>query len=490
MEEKRMSERSTRHGVLGRLSVILGICACLAGCRLVVNASDPTPSPDPAATPAATATPEAATTPSPSPDPQADAGQDLRGVLGGLVRLSGSVSGFPAEGSAYAWSFVGLPHDSKLGPGSISGADSLNASFLPDADGIYQLDFTASIPGLSVTDRVVVSVDYDLNRAPNAQIGFYPMNYCQPGEDIEFSPYAWDDDMDGLSYVLSVESEPAGSSLSIEPDAKVYCGENLPVRTLRPQVEGRYEIRLTVTDAKGAQGTALAGFTVKAKNPHGNTSPIANAGGDMILSQAVNATVGTNISSADLDGDPLSYSWECVSYPACFPAQAAAALAQNGSGFSLSMGLPTGVYVFELTVDDGTVQGPDDQAPTDTDTMTVTMLDTPLQIWYAKTQSQSVAVGATASAAFQVLADPDITYNLPGSVGYSFVSKPAASTCALVPSYSVRGSVATFGWSFAPDSVGTYVVAATFIDHARTFTRIMSVSAATDEEGVIDVSVY
>jgi hypothetical protein len=451
---------------------------------------------DQMASPAPTATPVAAQGSGPgasdSQGPRAYAGMDAQVILGRRVSFSGEAIGFPAGAPNYCWSFAGLPHDSALGPEDISGADGPNASFTPDVDGTYYLDMTASIPGLSFTDRVAVTAAYDLNRPPEAYIDYYFGNYCQPGECLIIIPIASDPEHDGVRYSCRLESQPEGSSLGFGDDAAVYYSHGLPRQQLWPTVEGSYTIRLTATDTKGAEASALSSFTVKARNPSGNSSPIANAGTDLRGFQNSAGTLTRPTQSYDLDGDALSYSWRCISYPASFPAQAASALAFGGPTFTLNMGLPTGDYVFELTVDDGTVQGEGDEPPTATDTMTFTIRDTPAQILNADTDGMVAFGGIMVMMGVTMQRDPDISCDPSQTVSYAFLAKPAASASTLSYSFAPEytGSYANYSASFPLDAPGRYIVAATFRDYAHTFTRIFSIAKPTNSEGGIDVSVY
>jgi hypothetical protein len=408
------------------------------------------------------------------------------------VQLVGSAVGFAAGTRACGWSFAGLPRDSSLGPGSILGADSLSASFTPDVDGIYYLDLTVSVSGTSVSDRVVVTAEYDLNRPPSVHFESSSDFLCQPGQAISLMPYASDPDKDGITYELSFESQPQGSSLAFSVDPKAYFDSELPARTLSPVVEGSYAVRLTATDAKGAQASALTEFTVKSKKPFGNTSPVANAGPDMSGLQDAESAMDIAGRGADPDGDPLSYSWRCVSYPPCFPASEADALARSGSTLSLTMGLPTGEYVFELTVADGTVQGAGDEPPTATDSMTFRIIDTPAQMYREMTSGFATFGGYGVACGFIMKRDPDISCNPSQNVAFSFLARPAGSATSLDPPGppEYAGAQSVYWASFIYDMPGRYVVAAVFRDYAHTFTRIVTISVGLAGEGAIDVSIY
>jgi hypothetical protein len=481
MEEKRMSERSTRHGVLGRLSVILGICACLAGCRLVVNASDPTPSPDPAATPA----PEASS-------PEVSAGNDKMIAVGAAVWLNGTARGFSAGPVSCRWSFAGLPRGSTLGPGAIGRPDSLSAVFTPDVDGVYYLDLTVSCSGLSLTDRVIVTARYDLNLPPEAYFPVGAQYCCKPGESFWLEGYVRDPERGMIRYAYGFDSQPAGSVLCFQADDAARPMGWLPRKLLKPIVEGRYDVRLDMFDERGARSSKVTSFTVKAKNPRGNSSPIANAGPDLYNYQNSEGSSVFPTFSVDYDGDALSYSWKCVSYPDCFPPEAAASLAMSGSSLSLPLGLPAGDYVYELTVDDGTIQGEGDEPPTSTDTMTYTVRDTPARIGTAETNGSCMAVGQSANLVVTMLRDPDISCDPSRNVEFACLRRPDASRTSLVYSFAPQysGNVSVYAASLPLDAPGYYLVSASFRDHNHTFTRIFSFSAVADDEGGIDVSVY
>ena len=118
---------------------------------------------------------------------------------------------------------------------------------------------------------------------------------------------------------------------------------------------------LTVTDARGLTGTDTVTITVTP----GNLSPVANAGGDQVVSEGAAVTLAGSATDDDHAVNLLTYSWrQTAGAPSVNLANANTANAR----FTAPTQLVTNASLtFELTVTD-----PDQATGTDTATITVT----------------------------------------------------------------------------------------------------------------------
>lgn len=142
-------------------------------------------------------------------------------------------------------------------------------------------------------------------------------------------------DPDGkvVSYLWTKISGPSAFNI-VNPKSAVTDVSGL--------TEGVYQFQLTVTDDKGATGSATIKVTV---NSATNKAPVANAGSDKTTTLPINAVTLTG-SGTDADGTITAYQWSKLSGPdhLFFVNPKAATTEVNG--------LVEGVYQFQLTVTD------------------------------------------------------------------------------------------------------------------------------------------
>ena len=137
-----------------------------------------------------------------------------------------------------------------------------------------------------------------------------------------------------LTYSWTLQSVPAGSVASLS-------NANTMVATFVADVTGTYTVQLTVSN--GTEGDSAI-ITVSTSN----SPPVANAGPNQTV--AVGSTVQLNGSkSFDVDGNPLTYTWNFVSTPAT----SAAALASPTSVTPSFTADVAGTYIIQLVVNDG-----------------------------------------------------------------------------------------------------------------------------------------
>ena len=72
---------------------------------------------------------------------------------------------------------------------------------------------------------------------------------------------------------------------------------------------GDYTVVLTVTDDKGAQGTAQQVLSIA--HPEPNHDPIIDAGGSEPYRGAIGTPITFTATGGDPEGDTLTYTWTC-----------------------------------------------------------------------------------------------------------------------------------------------------------------------------------
>lgn len=182
--------------------------------------------------------------------PQADAGPDRNALVGDQAVLDGSGSYDPdaaPQPLTYRWTFASLPPGSALDDAAISNAASVVASFLPDVAGTYSLDLEVSDGLVQHSDQISVH-GYLVETPPNADAG----DDTLAGKGIPISLDAGassdpDTPAQGLSYAWSFVSIPQGSGL----DNTDLSNANTATPGFTPDVEGRYVLRLTLSDGTG-----------------------------------------------------------------------------------------------------------------------------------------------------------------------------------------------------------------------------------------------
>jgi len=182
------------------------------------------------------------------------------------------------------------------------------------------------------------------NQAPVAEAG--NTVFVDLGDTAHLDGSAsFDPDGDPLDYLWEIISEPQGSNVPL-------AGADSVNPSLTPDVDGVYEIKLTVTDPGGLQGADVVSVWVAA----GNQPPIADAGVDQNVTQG--DTVDLNgTASVDPNGDPLDFWWSFTTYPGA----AAPALSDPTSPTPTFDADDIGVYILELVVSDGQLSSaPDD----------------------------------------------------------------------------------------------------------------------------------
>jgi hypothetical protein len=265
--------------------------------------------------------------------PLANAGADQTVHAGSLVTLDGSGSSDPDLNYplSYAWILTQAPAGSTA---ALTGADTASPSFTADVMGDYlvELVVTDAAGWSSLPDTVNISTS---NTAPLADAG-PDQSVILIGSTVQLDgSTSYDPDGDAIAFLWSFTSRPGGSAAVVSDPA-------VATPTFVADVNGRYDLSLTVTDLFGAN-TADA-VTVS----FNNVRPVANAGfNQTVVAPSTVSLDGT--ASSDANGDLLSYQWNIVSSPA----GSGALLNGDTTAMPSFVADLAGQYVVSLTVSDG-----------------------------------------------------------------------------------------------------------------------------------------
>jgi hypothetical protein len=260
----------------------------------------------------------------PSSLPVADAGDDLVLVLGGTAELDGSDSYDPqGRPLTYTWTLVDLPDASALGSSSISNATAAEASFVPDAKGVYiaNLQVDNGLVG-SLPDAAVITVTGE-NGAPTANAG-EDLSAMDCTDIALNATGSVDPDGDVLQYYWDLQGKPAESSASVDS----FSDRSVAEPTFFADMAGDYVLSVAVYDGEVWSSPDLVNLTVTERSY--NSSPSVDAGsavsfkaGEVTCTAAgygydcddcddISTELGADASASDADGDPITYLWTVV----------------------------------------------------------------------------------------------------------------------------------------------------------------------------------
>jgi RHS repeat-associated protein len=269
-----------------------------------------------------------------------------------------------------------------------------------------------------------------INIAPVANAG--PDQKVDNDSTVQLSGIASSDtDGDTLSYNWSISSAPNGSTAAL-------VSADTVTPEFQPDQTGVYVIQLTVNDGALDSSPDLVEITL---DPVAipNTAPIANAGPDQTVDSGSVVQL-SGAASSDIDGDTLSYNWSISSAPN----GSTVALVNTDTVAPEFQPDQTGVYIIQLTVNDGAL----DSSP-DLVEITLDPVATPNTAPVADAgPDQTVDSGSVVQLSGTASSDIDgdtLSYN------WSISAAPTGSTASLVNAGSVTPE-------FQPDQTGSYVI--------------------------------
>ena len=176
--------------------------------------------------------------------PTADAGDDQSIHASDTVNLDGGESFDDNTASvdlAYSWSFDSQPVDNTA---TLTDANTATPSFVADLTGDYIVQLIVTDGDGADSDPSFVTVGSS-NLAPTAA-ATVDFSLAIIGQAVNFDGGgSTDPEMDPLTYAWTITAAPPGSTA-------VLVGANTATPSLAPDLEGDYEVTLTVSDFLGA----------------------------------------------------------------------------------------------------------------------------------------------------------------------------------------------------------------------------------------------
>ena len=356
--------------------------------------------------------------------PIANAGDDRVAAVGASVQLRGSGSS-DVDGNelAFGWALLHAPTGSAA---TLSDAQAVNPTFVPDVAGTYQFQLIVNDGVVSsVPDTVIVTTE---NVRPRAAAG--PDQTVSVGSPVTLDGGASSDaNGDPLVFSWTLAARPAGSAATLSDSSS-------PAPRFAADVAGDYVAQLRVSD--GVVWSAHDAVVITT----GNSVPVAEAGPDQIVAVGPVALDGDG--SSDADNDALTYRWSFTARP-----EGSAAVL---SGATLPAPAFTadvrGTYVAQLIVQDGIVNS----AP---DTVVIEVTEAP-----PPPLLPTVTVDATDAAAEETGPDP----------GTFTITRSGSLAAPLAVSFSIGGTAS--GADYTPALGGSVSIASGAASATITITPI------------------
>ncbi|GLS83010.1 PKD domain-containing protein [Paraferrimonas haliotis] len=355
--------------------------------------------------------------------PTANAGDDAQYYIKDTIMLDGSASN-SSDGEQtliYDWRVLTQPDGSDV---QIQDADMQMASFKADKPGVYVVELLVKEDGLdSLPDVVEIRVTGIFASAgTNQSVKVGEAIVLDGSHSTDASRSA------SLSYQWVVDNKPDNSQSAIQNADQMTA-------SFVPDVAGAYSFELTVSDSAG--DSARAEIVASVAMADTNSAPIAHAGSDINVLVGQVAQLDASASNDPDSMDNLTYQWSEISAP-----DGSIATISSATGI-----VPTftpdvaGVYVFELVVNDGTVDSTADQVSIlakDMDHAPVAQISAPAN---APLGANPIQLDGSASS------DPD-----GDALSYSWHLRPPAGSAlnSVLPNDPAV--------SFIPDVAGQYVV--------------------------------
>lgn len=180
--------------------------------------------------------------PLPNTAPNADAGPDQTGLVGGVIELDASGSSDPdGDELSYLWSMQSAP---PAWAGNVINDTRVDAQFFANQPGTYVVELEVDDGQTTATDTLTVTVDQP-NNVPVANAG--ADQYVQEGDTVQLNgSNSYDPDSDPLQYWWTIIDGPVGSGATLSSPSS-------PLPTFVAGAAGVYSIELIVTDTDGLE---------------------------------------------------------------------------------------------------------------------------------------------------------------------------------------------------------------------------------------------
>jgi hypothetical protein len=210
----------------------------------------------------------------PNVPPNANAGPDQNVFTGNAVQLDGSRSSDPDQGPlplSYLWSFSAKPLGSLLSDNHIVDRNMPHATFIPDANGVYEVRLIINDGQFFSEDTVQIMAAHP-NVPPNANAGT-DRTICLGSRVMLDGSASTDPDQSPqhLAYLWSFVAVPTGSQCANGH----ISGANTASPSFTPDVIGTYVLQLMVFDGIEA-GFDNVAVTVFVDNIAPTLDPVAN----------------------------------------------------------------------------------------------------------------------------------------------------------------------------------------------------------------------
>ena len=296
----------------------------------------------------------------------ADAGYDREIESGHTVILEGMGSNTPLGSdpagklATYFWEVVEEPEPPQFFPFPASyewqNAKTINPGFKPLLDGEYVVRLTVRWNGLTDFDTVSIFthggfVPPDANAGPDRFVKHGSLVVLDASDSFD-----WDWNtllLEPLTFSWSMIDKPAGSRSVLSSTENVTTGfiaEYQPddvVNNARQPKPSQYSIQLQAADPSNLASKADVAH-VYVYPAEGYVYPVPVASQDQVVRAGSIVTLDA-VDSIEVDGRPLTYSWQFYS----LPAGSSATLTDAATATPFFTADMDGVYVVQLEVDNG-----------------------------------------------------------------------------------------------------------------------------------------